>query len=909
MKFFQVLTFYDRYLQDFYKRYPQQMEADFETQISSLLDDGFCGGHLFSPYLKNLGYESEFAIANCQPAQAMWATEHNVESLTKENWLFEIVRCQINRFKPDVLYLTDPITFDRKFVDSLSWEPKLILGWRAATVPQDTDWSCFDIILSSATVCLDVAPRLGAKNTEYFFPGFPNYLAERCQDVIPEWDVVFSGQWSPLHKRRNAYLQSLSKAPLLGKGEFSIAYFLLGNLQDMPAGVAMHNEGDRWGMEMYRALKSGKITLNAAIDLANAEAPNMRVFEATGMGSFLLNEQQSKLNNFFVPGVEIETFASEAELIEKVNYYIQNPKERDTIAKRGQTRCLQDYSMGCRAVELDQIIKKHLRRKTNSSEVTGMNNSQSTFEKAIKQLYISIQDKPYESATYLHLGQILKDTHKLEASQRAIEKGWQLKWGDRDYVSPNLTIIDADACFPNLTVGDTNPISWPYLRKEVPHNWYVDQRSPYVGFLSRDEAHLLYNIALEFSEKPVLEIGCWMGWSACHLALANVQLDVIDPLLSKPEIYQTVSNSLTAAGVRERVNLISGCSPHTVQELAVQKQYPWSLIFIDGNHDRPAPLEDAKTCIQFAATDAAIVFHDLASPEVAEGLEYLRQQGWNTMVYQTMQIMGIAWRGQVRPVRHIPDPRVDWTLPEHLQTFMVSGISDGVISNDGLGEFQSWLAVVRPYTFLSEARLFSLYRLTKEICLKDIPGNFVECGTCKGGAAALIAATIKRYSQRPRKLYAFDTFEGMPEPTEVDRANGVPANDTGFGSGTLGAPIETNLKVVCQALDVETIVVPVKGLFKETLPRERFNIGDIALLHADGDWYESTIDIFQNLYGQIRLGASIQIDDYGHWEGCRKAIQDLQSQWNVKFNLKPIDYTGVWFQKDSVATPKCDTSF
>ncbi|MBP0001016.1 MAG: glycosyltransferase [Cyanobacteria bacterium SID2] len=902
MNFLQILTFYDRYLQDFYQRYPQHLKADFETQIQSLLQDGFGGGHLFSPYLPSLGYEDKLVIANCQPAQARWAADRGLEHLIQKNWLFEIVRHQIDDFKPDILYLTDPITFDRKFVDSLSWKPKLILGWRAATVSQNTDWSCFDVILSSATVCLDIAPRLGAKGTEYFFPGFPKYLAERCQDVTPEWDVVFSGQWSPLHKRRNAYLQSLSKAPLLGKGEFSIAYFLLGNTQDMPAGVAMNNQGDRWGIEMYRALRSGKINLNAAIDLAKAEAPNMRIFEATGMGSFLLNEQQSKLDKFFEPGVEIETFASESELFEKVNYYLEHPQEREAIARRGQARCLRDYSMERRAAELDRIIKKHLRQPTNSNNVPSLNN-RSTSEIALQQLYTSIQNNPYEADAYLRLGQLLRDAQKPEASQRSIEKGWKLKWGDRDYISPGLTLVNADPYFPNLTVGNTAPIAWPYLRKEVPHNWYVDRRSPNVGFLSRDEAHLLYNIALKFKGQPTLEIGCWMGWSACHLALAGVPLDVVDPLLEKPEIYQTVSDSLTAAGVRDRVNLVPGYSPQAVKELATHKQQPWSLIFIDGNHERPGPLQDAIICAQLAAADAAIVFHDLASPDVAEGLAYLRQQGWNTLVYQTMQIMGIAWRGRVQPVRHRPDPRVNWTLPSHLQSFTVSGVSDGAIAGGSLQEFQNWLQVVRPYTFLSEARLLSLYRLTKEICLADLPGNFVECGTCKGGAAALIAATIARYSRRPRQVYAFDTFEGMPDPTEVDRANGVPANDTGFGAGTLGAPIEQNLSIVCRALGVENIVIPVKGLFNQTLPITRDRIGDIALLHADGDWYESTIDIFQNLYDRVVPGGAVQIDDYGHWEGCRKAIEDLQAQWCVRFNLQPIDYTGVWFRKDSAATP------
>ncbi len=68
----------------------------------------------------------------------------------------------------------------------------------------------------------------------------------------------------------------------------------------------------------------------------------------------------------------------------------------------------------------------------------------------------------------------------------------------------------------------------------------------------------------------------------------------------------------------------------------------------------------------FAAEDAMILFHDLASPDVARGWEYLRSQGWQTMLYQTMQIMGVAWRGTVQPVEHRPDLTVPWTWPSHL---------------------------------------------------------------------------------------------------------------------------------------------------------------------------------------------------------------------------------------------------
>ena len=245
-----------------------------------------------------------------------------------------------------------------------------------------------------------------------------------------------------------------------------------------------------------------------------------------------------------------------------------------------------------------------------------------------------------------------------------------------DYISPGFKIILPDAYFPNMIVGDTQTCPWPYLRREIPHNWYVDRRASSVGFLSRDEAHILYNTALQFRGKKALEIGCWLGWSACHLALAGVALDVVDPLLERDDIRQSVIDSiqgaLNASGVQTTVELIPGYSPQRVEEIAAQFNRKWSLIFIDGEHGEPGPLNDAIVCEQFVEEDAIILFHDLTAPDVAQGLDYLKQRGWHTVIYQTMQIMGAAWRGNVEPLKHQPDPNISWQLPAHLQGYDVS---------------------------------------------------------------------------------------------------------------------------------------------------------------------------------------------------------------------------------------------
>jgi len=244
-----------------------------------------------------------------------------------------------------------------------------------------------------------------------------------------------------------------------------------------------------------------------------------------------------------------------------------------------------------------------------------------------------------------------------------------------DYIAEGLEVVLPDDYFPNLVVGDKANHPWPHLRRRIGHNWYCDGRAPQVGFLNRDEAVLLYNLALPFKGKSALEIGCWMGWSTCHLALAGLALDAIDPALGLSENATSVRQSLAAAGVLSSVRLYGASSPDGVKQIAELRGTKWNFFFIDGDHEGAAPERDARQCLQYAADDALIVFHDMVSPDVERGLDVFRQEGWETLIYQTMQIMGVAWRGNVRPAKHIPDPSIVWSLPLHLAKYRVSGSS------------------------------------------------------------------------------------------------------------------------------------------------------------------------------------------------------------------------------------------
>ncbi|MFH0883264.1 MAG: CmcI family methyltransferase [bacterium] len=246
---------------------------------------------------------------------------------------------------------------------------------------------------------------------------------------------------------------------------------------------------------------------------------------------------------------------------------------------------------------------------------------------------------------------------------------------------------------------------------------------------------------------------------------------------------------------------------------------------------------------------------------------------------------------------------------EKLNRMLGNGSGRMVEASMGDSSFREVYRAVRPYTMLSEARLHSLYTNARRICEDNISGNFVECGVAGGGATALLAWVAKKFSTVPRWVYAFDSYEGMPAPGDFDTHQGQKAQDSGWGEGTCAAPIDS-VREISRKLGVDDLVKPVKGYFEQTLPEWQNRVGMIALLHADGDWYGSTKSIFDSLYERISDDGIVQVDDYGHWEGARKAVDEFFSNRNAIPEVHKIDYTGVWFVKPEryAVNPRIDAA-
>jgi O-methyltransferase len=188
-------------------------------------------------------------------------------------------------------------------------------------------------------------------------------------------------------------------------------------------------------------------------------------------------------------------------------------------------------------------------------------------------------------------------------------------------------------------------------------------------------------------------------------------------------------------------------------------------------------------------------------------------------------------------------------------------------------------------TMVNWDALYSNFTAARYVAQRGIPGDVVECGVAEGGSAFLMAETLKMFGATDKKVYLYDTFEGMSEPTGKDvwvADNAISAVDhyfEGFGKTRYDAFLEGLNQVDYPR---ENLIV-VKGKVEDTIPSvmpER-----ISLLRLDTDWYESTLHELVHLYPRLVEGGILICDDYGCWQGAREAMDEYCKQHNLRLHF------------------------
>ena len=211
---------------------------------------------------------------------------------------------------------------------------------------------------------------------------------------------------------------------------------------------------------------------------------------------------------------------------------------------------------------------------------------------------------------------------------------------------------------------------------------------------------------------------------------------------------------------------------------------------------------------------------------------------------------------------------------------------------------------VRPRTMTSWTKLQALVLATRYIHEHEIPGDIVECGVWRGGSMQAVALTLQQLGAQ-RHLHLFDTFEGMPPPGEHDvRHDGEPAqallDDADRDAAVWAvADLPDVQRAMAEIAWPEDLVSYHEGLVEDTIPSRAPD--QIALLRLDTDWYSSTRHELAHLYDRLAPGGVLIIDDFGHWEGSRRATEEFLAETGAELLLVPIS-TGRIAVKPHTAT-------
>ncbi|MBW4481633.1 MAG: TylF/MycF family methyltransferase [Tildeniella torsiva UHER 1998/13D] len=208
------------------------------------------------------------------------------------------------------------------------------------------------------------------------------------------------------------------------------------------------------------------------------------------------------------------------------------------------------------------------------------------------------------------------------------------------------------------------------------------------------------------------------------------------------------------------------------------------------------------------------------------------------------------------------------------------------------------IRLVQEKTMTSPERLNCLMNSVKYLVSNCIEGSVVECGVWKGGSMMAVAYMLKELSDINRDLYLFDTYEGMPPPTQKDRTY---RNVDAYSLLNSNNPAEkqaylcySSLQEVQENLDLTDYpskrIHFIKGKVEDTIPEQAPQT--IALLRLDTDWYESTKHELEHLFPRLVPGGVIIIDDYGYWKGCKEATDEYIRDHNLPILLNRIDSTG-----------------
>jgi len=380
---------------------PRNRELSYAELLSRFIDVHFGEAGAYDREMNALGNPSVLILPEPLLLKA-WARENGISYENDPRQALSIVLRQIAAYQPDVVLLSNLYYCDYAFRQELRQLLKgnaLVIAWRSAPTDDFSAFADLDLMLTGSPLFAEHFRSAGVE-AEYLPLAFDPSILDDVANLPQDLEFTFAGTIGDkigYHSERFRTISALMKyTPLQIWGDISIPHISrrmqtaidfsavlerIGVSSQMRRHLPVLHHAEKWrqdveesaatlkknyssrihpaifGLEYFRVLCRSQISFNNHINVAGAHGGNMRLFEATGVGSCLLTDWKENLSDFFIPDVEVVTYRSSQEATEKVKFLLEHPEQRRAIALAGQRRTLSEHTYKQRAQQLDALIQ------------------------------------------------------------------------------------------------------------------------------------------------------------------------------------------------------------------------------------------------------------------------------------------------------------------------------------------------------------------------------------------------------------------------------------------------------------------------------------------------------------------------------------------------------------------------
>lgn len=371
MRFLLLNTDYQAFLEQMYARQPGLAEAPYDEQMAARNATFFGVGDAYPRALRLRGHEGHDIHLNNAAMQAAWAADNDllelsqrfrsrrlrlrrgivpwIDRVANHGWLLDVFAAQVEHYRPDVILNHDISWMPPKVLRGIAGPDTLLVGQHAAPPYRSYEYTPYDLVVSSWPPTIERMRAVGVK-AEHLPLGFDPAVLARLGHVERDLPVSFVGGLSEMHGARKFLVEALCEAtPKMRVFAPSTA--------GLSRTSAIHRcyAGPAYGIDMFRVLARSEVTINHH-GFPEPHANNMRLFEATGVGTLLLTDDKPDLGQYFEVGEEILTYSDAEDCLRQLRGLDATHRVRTAAA--GQQRTLADHRWSARVDQLLAILAR-----------------------------------------------------------------------------------------------------------------------------------------------------------------------------------------------------------------------------------------------------------------------------------------------------------------------------------------------------------------------------------------------------------------------------------------------------------------------------------------------------------------------------------------------------------------------